>query len=161
KDRLDKLEPTVRRAMQEARERQRRKRAETELVRREKYFRTLTENSLDVLTILSHEGLFQYASPSAKRVLGYEPQELIGRSPFDRTAVSPDLRLQSGPDVGFGSRNARLPRSERSRAPALRLHAHGISRPDPERHSAARGSRPAEQLSHRCRARSSKPRRHR
>src|ERR1051325_5109317 len=80
KDRLEKLEPTVRRAVLEARERQRRKMAETELVRRERYFRTLTENSSDVLTILNREGIFQYNSPSLKRVLGYEPQEQIGRA---------------------------------------------------------------------------------
>src|ERR1041385_1971329 len=83
KDRLETLEPTVRRAVLEARERQRRKSAETELIRREKYFRTLTENSSDVLTILSPQGMFQYNSPSVKHVLGYEPQELVGRSPFD------------------------------------------------------------------------------
>ena len=52
----DRLPSAVRRAVQEAEERARRREAETELVRREKYFRTLTENSLDVLVILSREG---------------------------------------------------------------------------------------------------------
>src|SRR5436190_1740124 len=59
KDRIDRLEPAVRRAIQEAREKTQRKRAEIELVRREKYFRTLTENSVDMLTILGREGAFQ------------------------------------------------------------------------------------------------------
>ncbi len=88
KSRLEKLEPTVRRAVEEARERAQRKRAETELVRREKYFRTLTENSLDVLTILSSDGNFQYNSPSLKTVLGYEPADVAGRSAFE--LVHPD-----------------------------------------------------------------------
>src|SRR5208283_1132498 len=43
-----------------------------------KYFRTLTENSLDILCILSREGNFCYCSPSIERVLGYTPEELRG-----------------------------------------------------------------------------------
>src|SRR6202000_3480569 len=50
KNKLERLAPAVRRAVREAEERAHRKRAETELVRREKYFRTLTEHSLDLLT---------------------------------------------------------------------------------------------------------------
>jgi PAS domain S-box-containing protein len=82
KNKLERLASTVRRAIQEARERTQRRRAEMELVRREKYFRTLTEHSLDVLTILNAEGLFQYNSPSFKTVLGYEPKEVAGQSAF-------------------------------------------------------------------------------
>jgi PAS domain S-box-containing protein len=82
KNKIERLTPTVRRAVQEAEERAHRKRAETELVRREKYFRTLTEHSLDVLTILSRDGLFQYNSPSLKSVLGYEPKDVAGQSAF-------------------------------------------------------------------------------
>ena len=82
KNKLERLAPTVRRAVLEAEERSQRKRAETELVRREKYFRTLTEHSLDVRTILSREGLFQYNSPSLKTVLGYEPKSVAGHNAF-------------------------------------------------------------------------------
>ncbi len=82
KNKIERLAPTVRRAVQEAEEKAQRKRAETELVRREKYFRTLTEHSLDVLTILSREGLFQYNSPSLKTVLGYEPKDVAGQNAF-------------------------------------------------------------------------------
>ena len=78
----ERLVPAVRRALQEAQERLQRKRAETELIRREKYFRALTQNSPDVLTIVNREGIFQYNSPSLKRVLGYEPEELAGRNAF-------------------------------------------------------------------------------
>lgn len=84
----ERLVPAVRRALQEARERMHRKQAETELIRAEKYFRALTENSLDVLSILNREGVFQYNSPSLKHVLGYEPQELTGRNCFE--LVHPD-----------------------------------------------------------------------
>ena len=84
----ERLVPSIRRAVQEADERKQRRLAETELIRREKYFRALTENSLDILTILNTEGLFVYNSPSIKRVLGYEPHTLTGQSAF--TLVHPD-----------------------------------------------------------------------
>jgi two-component system cell cycle sensor histidine kinase/response regulator CckA len=78
----ERLAPAVRRAVEEAQERIRCRRAEAELVRREKYFRALTDNSLDIVTVLNHEGVFQFNSPSVKRVLGYEPAELLGKSAF-------------------------------------------------------------------------------
>ena len=79
----ERLVPAILRAVQESHERQQRVRAETELMRHEKYFRALTENSLDVLTILSREAVFLYNTPSVKRLLGYEPNALIGKSAFD------------------------------------------------------------------------------
>jgi PAS domain S-box-containing protein len=84
----ERLVPAVRRAVQEAGERAQRKQAETELIRREEYFRALTENSLDLLTVLNGDGAFQYSSSSLKHVLGYQPEELAGLSAF--TLVHPD-----------------------------------------------------------------------
>jgi two-component system cell cycle sensor histidine kinase/response regulator CckA len=83
KDSMERLVPAVRRAVQESRDRARRKQMETDLARREKYFRALTENSLDVLTVLTPDGVFQYNSPSLKTILGYDPIELAGRNAFD------------------------------------------------------------------------------
>ncbi len=76
------LGPAIRRAVHEAEERNQRRRAETELIRREQYFRTLTENSLDLLLILTRTGVLEYASPSLFRVLGYQPKGLVGESVF-------------------------------------------------------------------------------
>ncbi|MFZ0825968.1 MAG: PAS domain S-box protein [Verrucomicrobiia bacterium] len=78
----DRLPSAVRRAVQEAEERARLRAAESELVRREKYFRTLTENSLDGLVILSREGNCHYVSASIERMMGYTPEELRDRSIF-------------------------------------------------------------------------------
>ena len=86
----ERLPSAVRRAVHEAEERAKLREAEMELVRREKYFRTLTENALDILTILSAEGIIIYKSPSVQRVLGYEPAELIGQNIFAR--IHPDDR---------------------------------------------------------------------
>ena len=74
--------PAICRAVQEEEERAQRKRVETELTRRERYFRTLTENSLDILTVVSEDGNFLYTSPSLKRVMGYEAKELAGQNLF-------------------------------------------------------------------------------
>ncbi|HTQ52310.1 MAG TPA: PAS domain S-box protein [Candidatus Acidoferrales bacterium] len=74
----ERLASAVRRAAQEAGERAKLRHAETELMRREKYFRTLTENTLDILCILGRDTQFLYTSPSMERVLGYTPEELKG-----------------------------------------------------------------------------------
>ncbi len=53
----------------------------------------LIEHAQDIIVVIDRDGRLRYASPSAKRVLGYEPGETIGRSCFefipedDRTAV--------------------------------------------------------------------------
>lgn len=46
-------------------------------------FKKLIEYSTDVISIVDADGRWQYLSPSAKRVLGYEPKELIGDIGFD------------------------------------------------------------------------------
>jgi PAS domain S-box-containing protein len=84
----DRLPSAVNRAVQEAEEHAKLRLAETELIRREKYFRTLTENSLDVLTVLDRDGVVLYKSASLLNVLGYTPEELIGKSIFNN--VHPD-----------------------------------------------------------------------
>src|SRR5215510_10337447 len=43
-------------------------------------FRALTEHSSDAVTLVRPDGTIVYRSPSAGRVLGYEPDELLGRS---------------------------------------------------------------------------------
>ncbi len=78
----ERLVPAVRRALREAEERKSRLLAETKLIRREKLFKALSENALDVVTVLDKEGMFRYNSPSAWRVLGYQPEELAGQSAF-------------------------------------------------------------------------------
>jgi hypothetical protein len=82
KQRVERLVPAVRRALQEAKERARRKAAEQELKRREEYYRKLTEHSSDALGILNARGKIVYASPSVKRILGYAPDEVHNKDVF-------------------------------------------------------------------------------
>jgi PAS domain S-box-containing protein len=97
----ERLVPAITRAVHEAEERSKRRRVETELIRREKYFRALTENALDILTILSPEGLFLYNSPSVKRVLGYDPKELAGQNAFALIHTEDLPRVLEGFDYGL------------------------------------------------------------
>ncbi len=99
----ERLIPAVRRALREAEERAQRRRIETELIRREKYFRALTENALDILTILNAEGIFVYNSPSVTQLMGYDPRELVGQSAF--SFVHPDDLPQVLAAFGHGLQN--------------------------------------------------------
>jgi len=65
-----------------------RKQAEEALRRKEEYFRSLIENSLDSIVILDGKGTVRYTSPSHQRLLGYEPEERIGGSLLEH--IHPD-----------------------------------------------------------------------
>jgi len=58
-------------------------RAEKALREREEQFRTLIDNSLDGIAILNSDHTIRYLSPSAKWVIGYKPEELIGKDPLE------------------------------------------------------------------------------
>lgn len=59
----------------------------------EKRFRTLIENSSDALVLTNPEGLIFYSSPSALRIFGYTPEELIGRNSLE--LVHPEDREEA------------------------------------------------------------------
>lgn len=44
----------------------------------ERKFRSLIQNSNDVIALLDHNGVFQFASPSVGRIFGYTPDKLEG-----------------------------------------------------------------------------------
>jgi PAS domain S-box-containing protein len=79
----ERLVPAVRRVLREAGERQSRLRAESSLIRQEKLFRALSENALDIVTILDREGNFTYNSRSMVRMLGYQPEEVHAQNAFN------------------------------------------------------------------------------
>ena len=60
-----------------------RRRAEDAVRESAKRFRALIEHAYEVVLLLDRNSSILYASPSVERVLGYAPQELVGRSGFD------------------------------------------------------------------------------
>jgi len=54
---------------------------------REKY-KTIIENLSEIIQIVDSEGVISYVSPSVQRILGYKPEEVIGRPSVD--FVHPD-----------------------------------------------------------------------
>ena len=60
-----------------------RKRMEQQLREREEYFRSLIEQAMDIIAVLDAEGTIRYASPSVSPLLGYAPEELVGRRMLD------------------------------------------------------------------------------
>ena len=57
--------------------------AERALQQSEQHFRTLTENSSDVVAIFDPEGILRYQSPASERVFGYQDQEMVGKWGFE------------------------------------------------------------------------------
>ena len=66
----------------------RQKRAEEELQRSEERLRALVQNSSDVIAITDANGTVTYESGAVERVLGYEPDDLVGTNGF--ASVHPD-----------------------------------------------------------------------
>jgi PAS domain S-box-containing protein len=58
------------------------------LAESEARFRALAENTSDLVCLHEPDGRYQYLSPSLRKLLGYEPAELIGVHPIER--VHPD-----------------------------------------------------------------------
>jgi len=55
------------------------KQMEEMLRKSEMRHRALIENSSDIVQVVDSEGIIRYVSPSVERILGYKPEELIGR----------------------------------------------------------------------------------
>lgn len=82
------------------------RRAERALRESEQKFRALIENASDTITILDANGEISYESPSLARVLGYDPEDLVGKNVFEfvhpmnqADAVSMFQRLLQTPDA--------------------------------------------------------------
>jgi len=59
------------------------KRAEEALHESEQRFRSLVETTSDWVWAVDRNGVYIYASPKVKDLLGYEPEDVIGKTPFD------------------------------------------------------------------------------
>src|SRR5512140_3358201 len=55
----------------------------SQVERSEEHLRSLIENASDLIAIIGADGTFRYHSPSSERIVGYKPEELVGRSALD------------------------------------------------------------------------------
>jgi PAS domain S-box-containing protein len=83
KDRLDKLPLTIKRALDENRERTAHRLAEEELLKSKDRFRALVEATTDWIWEIDENSTYIYSSPNIRDLLGYEPEEINGKTPFD------------------------------------------------------------------------------
>ncbi|MHB9013149.1 MAG: response regulator [Ignavibacteriaceae bacterium] len=81
KHRIERLIPAVNRALKEFEDKSKLKWTESELKKNEKLYRLLTENASDLISKLSSDGIFLFASKASKTLLGIDA--MIGKSIFD------------------------------------------------------------------------------
>lgn len=55
---------------------------------KEKHFRFLIENGSDIILVIGSNGAFEYGSPSIENILGYKPEEYLGKG--GRDFIHPD-----------------------------------------------------------------------
>lgn len=96
--------------------------AEVEVRRGGERFRSLVQNTSDVIAIVDSDGRFRYLSPAAEEVVGYRTDELIGTLAFDLInsedmSRATDLQMEVLANPG-GTRSAQL----------RVLHGHGGTR---------------------------------
>jgi PAS domain S-box-containing protein len=62
------------------------------LQKSEAYYRAITQHSSDLTIIVDRMGQITYVNPPVERILGYRPEELIGKSAFDYIIPADFLR---------------------------------------------------------------------
>jgi PAS domain S-box-containing protein len=83
KHKLSRLCPAIERELKETQIRWEHKRAEKALAAAYEQLHLITDNMLDMLSFVSVDAVLQYVSSSHQRILGYAPEDLLGRRAFD------------------------------------------------------------------------------
>ena len=87
-----------------------RRRYEAALRESEERLRRITDNMVDMVSQVDAEGVFEFVGPSHRTQLGYEPEQLIGRSLFE--FLHPDDLERLGVIYAEGLRDSREARVE-------------------------------------------------
>lgn len=64
-----------------------------ELEESEKRYRSMVEDISDLIWEVDEENRFTYLSPKSSYILGYEPEELLGRTPFELMSAEESQRV--------------------------------------------------------------------
>lgn len=114
-DRLWRLGPAVRRALNEQQLRLERRSIEATLSANEARFRSLIENSFDSVLLLDATGVVTYTSPANQRILGYPAAEFVGRSAFEFVHPEDVAQARAGLEQAFQSPGQPVPAQVRLR----------------------------------------------
>src|SRR3974377_1275960 len=71
-------------------------------------FRSLVQNSQDIITVHDRNGIIIYESPSVARFFGYAPGFFIGKSPFDFIPTEDAARVKHAFEDVVARRNSGL-----------------------------------------------------
>src|SRR3972149_8661452 len=71
-----------------------RARTEEELRRSDEKFRGLVEASTDLIWEMDGNGRYTYVSPKVREILGYEPEEVLGKAPWEFMAPGEAERVK-------------------------------------------------------------------
>lgn len=66
-----------------------------EAVEQERRYRLLADHASDVIAVYGADGRFSYLSPSIAELLGFEPGELLGKTPYDIIAPEDQDRVSA------------------------------------------------------------------
>ncbi len=78
----------------------RKKAAEQKLLATEELYNLITKHALDIISYNTPDGITRYISPSIREILGYEPEEVIGKSspafyhPDDLEKIADDVSIR-------------------------------------------------------------------
>lgn len=75
-----------------------RDRARATVRERDDWSRTVLELSSDLVTVIGPDGRFTFVTPASERVLGYRPEEMVGRSSFEFVHPDDHARTQEALD---------------------------------------------------------------
>ena len=68
--------------------------AQKKLIQSEQKYRNLVETTSDIIWETNIDEQYTYVSPQIENILGYTPEELVGRSPFDFMPADESLKIK-------------------------------------------------------------------
>lgn len=95
KDRISRLPAAVGRALKQAEQHRQLRLSESALRESEARFRAMVEASTDCIWRIDAQARYTYASPRVFDLLGYTPDEMLGRARFELTPVVKDAQPDS------------------------------------------------------------------
>jgi diguanylate cyclase (GGDEF)-like protein/PAS domain S-box-containing protein len=107
KDHRARLVPAIERALKEAEDREARRSALRKLEASEERFRSIAEATQEWIWEIDRHGVYTFSSPAVEMILGYKPNELLGKNyldivaPSTRPALAELLRHGTGEKRGW------------------------------------------------------------